>query len=127
VMVNIRNASVKKLLGEFARVAKDEPETYKAFIENFNRPLKEGLYSDYGNREQLEELVRFKSTKVEGWTSLAEYKERMAKDQKGIYYITGEKEHVLRKSPLLEAYKKNDIEVLIMDDEIDEIVIPSLM
>jgi len=126
VMANIRSASVKKLLGEFARIAKEEPETYLAFIEQYNRPLKEGLYSDYGNREALEDLVRFKSTKAEGWTSLAEYKERMGKDQKSIYYITGEKEHILRNSPLLEAYKKNDIEVLIMADEIDEIVIPSL-
>ena len=126
IMMNIRNASVKKLLGEFARIAKDEPETYTTFIGQFNRPLKEGLYSDYANREQLEDLVRFKSTKVEGWTSLAEYKERMGQDQKAIYYITGEKENVLRNSPLLEAYKKKDIEVLIMDDEIDEIVVPSL-
>lgn len=126
VMVNIKNASVKKILGEFARIAKEDPESYKTFVDNYNRPLKEGLYSDYGNREQLEELVRFKSTKVKGWTSLAEYKERMQKDQKAIYYITGEKEQVLRQSPLLEAYKKKDIEVLIMDDEIDEIVIPSL-
>jgi molecular chaperone HtpG len=126
IMSNIRNASVKKILSELARVAKEEPDTYTAFIQEFNRPLKEGLYSDYANREQLEELVRFKSSKVEGWTSLAEYKERMAQDQKAIYYITGEKEHVLRNSPLLEAYKKKDIEVLIMADEIDEIVVPSL-
>lgn len=126
IMSNIRNSSVKKLLQEFQRVAREEPDTWKTFVENFNRPLKEGLYSDFANRETLEELVRFKSTKVEGWTSLAEYKERMAKDQKAIYYITGEKEQTLRNSPLLEAYKKNDIEVLIMDDEIDEIVIPGL-
>lgn len=126
IMANIRNASVKKILSEFARIAKEEPETYTAFISEFNRPLKEGLYSDYANREQLEDLVRFKSSKIEGWTSLAEYKERMAKDQKAIYYITGEKEHVLRNSPLLEAYNKKDIEVLIMADEIDEIVVPSL-
>jgi molecular chaperone HtpG len=70
--------------------------------------------------------VRFKSTAVEGYTSLAEYKERMKDDQKAIYYITGEDEHTLRNSPLLEAYKKQDIEVLIMDDDIDEIVVPSI-
>ncbi|AFG38660.1 molecular chaperone HtpG [Spirochaeta africana] len=126
VMTNIRNSSVKKILGEFERLAKDEQEKYLEFIEQYNRPLKEGLYQDFGNRETLMELVRFKSTKVEGWTSLAEYKERMGEDQKAIYYITGSNEQVLRSSPLLEAYKKKDIEVLIMADDIDEIVVPSI-
>jgi molecular chaperone HtpG len=126
VMANIRSSAVKKLLGEFKRVADNEPETYTQFIEQFNRPLKEGLYSDFTNRDTLLELVRFKSTAVEGYTSLAEYKERMKEDQKAIYYITGEDENTLRNSPLLEAYKKRDIEVLIMDDDIDEIVVPSV-
>lgn len=126
VMSNIRNSSVKKVLGEFERLAKEDAEKYIDFIEQYNRPLKEGLYQDFTNRETLMDLVRFKSTKVEGWTSLAEYKERMAEDQKAIYYITGSNEQVLRSSPLLEAYKKKDIEVLIMSDDIDEIVVPSI-
>ncbi len=126
VMANIRQTSVKKLLGEFARLAEEEPEKYTKFVEQYNRPLKEGLYSDFTNREQLLELVRFKSTKVDGYTSLAEYKERMKPDQKAIYYITGEGEHTLRNSPLLEAYKQRDIEVLIADDDIDEVVIPMI-
>jgi molecular chaperone HtpG len=50
----------------------------------------------------------------------------MISDQKSIYYITGGDEHTLRSSPLLEAYKAKNIEVLIMDDEIDDIVIPSI-
>ncbi len=126
VMVNIRNQSVKKLLNEFARIAQEDKELYGKFIEQYNRPLKEGLYSDFGNREQLMDLVRYKSTKVEGFTSLAEYKERMLPDQKAIYYITGENEQTLRRSPLIEAYTKKDIEVLIMDDEIDEVVAPMI-
>jgi molecular chaperone HtpG len=124
IMVNIRNASVKKVLGEFQRLALEDKEKYNQFISQYNRPLKEGLYTDYGNRDILLELVRFKSTKVEGYTSLEEYVHRMLADQKAIYYITGDNEATLRNSPLLEAYKKKDIEVLIMDDEIDEIVIP---
>lgn len=126
VMVNIRTQSVKKILNELARVAAEEKETYKTFIEQFNRPLKEGLYSDFGNRDQLLELVRYKSTKVEGFTSLAEYKERMLPDQKAIYYVSGENEQTLRRSPLIEAYSKKEIEVLIMDDEIDELVLPMI-
>jgi molecular chaperone HtpG len=68
------------------------------------------------------ELVRVKSTKADGWTSLAEVKARAKEGQKGIYYITGGPAEVLRSSPLLEIYKKKDIEVLILDDEFDEIV-----
>jgi molecular chaperone HtpG len=126
VLANIRSASVKKLLNEFSRIAEEEPETYKTFIEQFNRPLKEGLYSDFANKDKLLELVRFKSTKVEGYTSLAEYVERMLPDQKAIYYVSGDDEKTLRNSPLLEAYRKKDLEVLIMDDEIDEVVVPMI-
>ncbi|HAK45217.1 MAG TPA: molecular chaperone HtpG [Spirochaeta sp.] len=127
VLEAIKSASVKKVLGEFKKISDNNPEKYKEFIEQYNRPLKEGVYSDYGNRESLLELIRYKSTEEDGWTSLAAYKERMKEDQKGIYYITGDNESTLRNSPLLEAYKKKGIEVLIMDDEIDEIVAPSIM
>jgi molecular chaperone HtpG len=127
VMNNIKSASVKKVLGELKRIALEDKDTYAEFIGQYNRPLKEGLYTDFGHREDLMELVRFKSTKADGYTSLAEYKDRMLPDQKAIYYITGDKESTLRNSPLLEAYKKKDIEVLIMDDDIDEIVVPGLM
>jgi len=70
--------------------------------------------------------VRFKSTAVDGWTSFAEYVSRMKSEQKHIYYITGGDEKTLRSSPLLEAYRAKEIEVLIMDDEIDDLVIPTL-
>jgi molecular chaperone HtpG len=88
--------------------------------------LKEGLYSDFANRDTLLELVYFKSTKSDEYTSLADYKARMKPDQKAIYYITGTHESNLRNSPLLELYHKKDIEVLIMDDEIDEIIVPTI-
>ncbi len=126
VLASIRSQSVKKLLNEFFRLAQEEPEKFKTFVKEFNRPLKEGLYSDYSNRDTLLELVRFRSTKTDGYTSLAEYKERMLPDQKAIYYVTGDNIETLRKSPLLEAYKKKDIEVLLMDDEVDEIVVPTI-
>jgi molecular chaperone HtpG len=126
IMANIRSASVKKVLGEFQSLAENNKETYDEFISQYNRPLKEGLYSDFANRDTLLELVRFKSTDRDGYVSLAEYKERMQEDQKAIYYIAGEKEDTLRNSPLLEAYRGKGIEVLIMDDEIDEIVVPAV-
>ena len=126
IMNQIRSTSVKKLLAEFKQLSENNAETYGKFIEEFNRPLKEGLYSDFTNRETLMELVRFKSTEAERYTSLAEYKDRMKEDQKAIYYVTGEDEETLRNSPLLEAYREKNIEVLLMDDDIDEIVVPTI-
>jgi molecular chaperone HtpG len=122
ILTAIRTASVKKVLGELKSIAADKPDEYKKFIDEYNRPLKEGLYSDFANRELLLDLVRVKSTKVEGWTSFAEVKARMKEGQKGIYFITGGPADTLRTSPLLEIYRKKDIEVLLLDDEIDEIV-----
>ena len=126
VMMTIRNASVKKLLSEFKKIADQNPELYTKFIEQYNRPLKEGLYQDYANRDELLELVRFKSTAVDGYTSFKAYKERMKADQKSIYYITGSDENTLRNSPLLASYKEKGIEVLLMTDSIDDIVLSSV-
>ncbi|MDR0475004.1 MAG: molecular chaperone HtpG [Treponema sp.] len=130
ILFNIKNASVKKLLGEFKALADDPSESgkekWETFISQYNRPLKEGLYQDFGSREQIQELVRFKSSAQEGRTGFADYVSRMKSDQKYIYYITGGDEKSLKASPLLEAYTAKGIEVLVMDDEIDEIVIPSL-
>ena len=133
ILVNIKNASVKKLLAEFKALAdragagdEEAKEKWETFVSQFNRPLKEGLYQDFGNREAIQELIRFKSSSVEGWTSFSDYVSRMNTDQKNIYYITGGDEKTLKASPLLEAYTAKGLEVLIMDDEIDDIVIPSL-
>ncbi len=122
VLTSIKTASVKKILSELKTIAVNDPEKYAQFIAEYNRPLKEGLYGDFANRETLLDLIRFKSTKVDGLTSLAEAKSRMQPEQKAIYYITGGSESMLRNSPLLEIYKKKDIEVLLLDDDIDEIV-----
>ncbi len=126
VLTTIKTASVKKILSELKSAANRDAEKYTGFIEQYNRPLKEGLYSDYANREMLLDLVRFKSTAVEGLTSLADAKGRMQEDQKSLYYITGGNEQLLRNSPLLELYKKKGIEVLILDDDIDEIVFSTI-
>lgn len=122
VLTTIKTASIKKILSELKTIATNNPEKYAQFIAEYNRPLKEGLYGDFANRETLLDLVRFKSTKVDGLTSLAEARSRMQPEQKALYYITGGSESMLRNSPLLEVYKNKDIEVLILDDDIDEIV-----
>ena len=122
VLTAIRTASVKKILSELKNIAEVNPEKYQQFIAEYNRPLKEGLYSDYANRELLLDLIRFKSTRSDGLSGLADVKSRMKEGQKSLYYITGGNESLLRTSPLLEIYKKKDIEVLILDDDFDEIV-----
>ena len=128
ILANIKQGSVKKILSEIKKLSKDE-EKYATFIEQYNRALKEGAYQDFTNKEAILELLRYKSTKTEAgkMTSLEAYKDRADSEQKAIYYIIGENENVMKNSPLLEAYKKNDIEVLICDDkEIDEIITPAL-
>ena len=149
ILSSIKTQSVKKLLSEFKKMAenskkalavaeaertdeqKEAIKKWAQFVSQYNRPLKEGLYTDFANKDDLSELIRFKSTAEEGtgennWTSFADYVQRMKTDQKAIYYITGGDEKNLRASPLLEAYKAKGFEVLIMNDDIDDIVIPML-
>ena len=127
ILANIKQSSVKKILSEIKKLSKDE-EKYSQFISQYNRALKEGVYQDYTNKESILELLRYKSTADEKkLTSLEDYKQRANSEQKAIYYIVGDNEKVLRNSPLIESYKKNGIEVLILDDkEIDEIVTPTI-
>lgn len=125
ILNSIRSSSVKKLLGEFKKLADSDKEKYEKFIAEYNRPLKEGLYSDYEHRDDLLELVRFMTSNTDyEWTSFADYVQRMKEGQKAIYYITGGDKNALMHSPHLEAYKAKGFEVLIMPDEIDDIVIP---
>ena len=127
ILANIKQSSVKKILSEIKKLSKDE-EKYSQFISQYNRALKEGVYQDYTNKESILELLRYKSTNDDKkLTSLEDYKQRANSEQKAIYYIVGDNEKVLRNSPLIESYKKNGIEVLILDDkEIDEIVTPTI-
>jgi len=124
ILANIKQNSVKKIL---SAIKKLEGEDAKIFTKEYNRVIKEGIYSDFANKETLLEIVRYKSSAVEGMISLDDYISRANSEKKEIYYIIGKNEKTLRNSPLLEAYKKANIEVLIMDDEeIDSIVTPMI-
>jgi molecular chaperone HtpG len=127
VMANIKQASVKKILNEIKKLAKDE-DKFAEFTAQYNKPIKEGIYQDHMNKDLLLEIVRYKSTNDDTkMTSLKDYKDRANSEQKAIFYIVGDDERVLRNSPLMESYKKNDIEVLILDDkEIDEVITPAI-
>jgi len=124
ILANIKQNSVKKILREIKKLEGEESET---FTSQYNKVIKEGIYMDQTNKDILLDIVRYKSSTETGLVSLESYVSRGDSEKKEIYYITGENEQVLRNSPLLEAYKKASIEVLIMDDkEIDEIVTPMI-
>ena len=86
--------------------------------------IKEGVYQDYENKDSLLDLLRFSSTTTEGSVSLQDYIDRMKPEQKTIYYLIGDNQSSLKDSPLLEMYNKKDIEVLLLDDEVDEVIMP---
>lgn len=124
ILANIKQHSVKKIL---EAIKKLEGEDFDRFVSQYNRVIKEGIYTDFTNKETLLEIVRYKSSSQEGMVSFDDYISRADSEKKEIYYIIGEDERVLRNSPLLEAYKKANIEVLIMDDyEVDSIVTPMI-
>ena len=124
ILATIKSASTKKIISEIEVLQKDE-EKYAKFYKEFGRCIKEGVYSDFENKEKLLELLRFQSSKSEGKEiSFKAYKERMKEGQKAIYYLQGEDLELLKNSPLLESYQKQEIEVLFFGDEIDGFVMP---
>ena len=122
ILANIKSASVKKILGEIENLSKDT-QKYKIFHNEFGKLLKEGLYSDFENKERLLNLCRFTSTKGD-FVALKDYKANAKNDS--IYYLIGSDLELLKSSPLLEKYAKDDIEVLLLSDEIDSFVMPSV-
>ena len=124
ILANIKQTATKKILQSIKKLKGEDAET---FTQEYNKVIKEGIFQDYTNKELLLDIVRYKSSSQEGMVSFEDYISRGDSEKKEIYYIIGEEEKVLRNSPLLEAYKKANIEVLIMDDkEIDTIVTPSI-
>lgn len=122
ILANIKSASVKKILSEIENLSKDT-QKYRIFHNEFGKLLKEGLYSDFENKERLLNLCRFTSTKGD-FVALKDYKANAKNDS--IYYLIGSDLELLKSSPLLEKYAKDDIEVLLLSDEIDSFVMPSV-
>jgi len=124
ILANIKQNATKKILQAIKKLKGEDADI---FTSEYNKVIKEGIFQDHTNKELLLDIVKYKSSTEEGMVSFADYISRGDSEKKEIYYIAGEDENVLRNSPLLEAYKKANIEVLIMDDkEIDEIVSPSI-
>jgi len=124
ILANIKQNSTKKILQAIKKLSGEDADT---FVEQYNRVVKEGIYTDHVNKELLLDIVKYKSSTQEGLVSFEEYISRGNSEKKEIYYIIGGDENVLRNSPLLEAYNKASIEVLILDDEeVDSIVTPMI-
>ncbi|MEI8033128.1 MAG: molecular chaperone HtpG [Chlorobiaceae bacterium] len=128
VMAKIRQILTGKILGWFETLAKEQPEKFKTFYKAFGPLVKIGLNTDFTNRDKLIELLRFESTKTaEGeYVTLKEYCERMASEQKEIYYHSGSSRAQLLAHPNLEYFQEKGIEVLLLSDPVDVFVIPSI-
>ncbi|MDA3971372.1 MAG: molecular chaperone HtpG [Desulfobulbaceae bacterium] len=113
-----------RLLKHLGKLATKDPETYATIWKTFGIFLKEGATSDYMHRDAIAKLLRFESSKSEPGQQipLAEYVERMGEEQKEIYYINGPSRKAIESGPYLEAFKKNDIEVIYTMEPIDDFV-----
>ncbi|WJM09540.1 molecular chaperone HtpG [Paenibacillus sp. PK1-4R] len=117
---NIKN----KIKSQLQSLLKDERENYEKFYQAFGRQLKYGVYSDYGvNKDTLQDLLLFTSSKESKLVSLDEYVSRMPEDQKYIYYASGESISRIEKLPQIEGVLEKGYEVLYFTDDIDEFAI----
>ncbi|MGW0250680.1 molecular chaperone HtpG [Nocardia goodfellowii] len=124
----IRKRLVKKVLSTVKDLRNAEDQTnYQTFWKEFGRVLKEGLLSDFDNRETILQVSSFASTHSESeLTTLAQYLERMPEGQEQIYYMTGESRQQIESSPHIEAFKAKGREVLILTDPVDEMWVSSV-
>ncbi len=118
VLARIRRAVTNRVLSELKTRAKDA-EGYAKFWENFGGVLKEGVWETGEHQKDVAALLRFRSTAVEGWTSLADYVSRMKEGQEAIHILVGDDPAALARSPQLEGYRARGIEVLLLSDQID--------
>lgn len=116
----IKSSLTRKVLDILKKMKQDKVEEYGKFWKMFGTVLKEGIISDSRNREQLLKLCLLDSSGG-GVTTIEQYVQAMRDGQKNIYYITGAGIENLKNSPKLEAFKKKNLEVLLLGDAIDEI------
>ncbi len=127
--IEVINKNVtKKVLDTLADMKKNSYETYVDFNREFGRILKEGIHYDFARKEQLADLLLFRSTKTDPgkYTTLQEYLKNMPIAQSGIYYLTGKADDNILQSPYLEAFREKGYEVLILTDDIDDVIMSSL-
>ncbi len=126
---SMRSALTKRVLDMLTKMAKNDPEQYQSFWDEFGNVIKEGPADDMGNKDKIAGLLRFSTTHddaAEQTHSLANYIERMSEGQDKIYYIYAESHNTAKNSPHLEILRKKGFEVLLLSDRIDEWMMSSL-
>jgi len=128
LLEKIKSNLTAKVLSTLDEMKSKELDAYTSFYKELGIVLKEGLSSDWSNREKLADLLLFESTKTEArkFTSLGKYVEGMSEGQDEIYYLIGESRELVEQSPHLEALKAQGREVLLMTEPIDEFVVEAL-
>ncbi len=147
VVVKIRQTLTRRVLSCIEGLADRDPAAFLTFWESFGIVLKEGVARDFEHREQVGKLLRFYSSfsgklaaeaapaedeektrtpQTEGLVSLQDYVDRMKSDQEKIFYLSGESRPGVEQSPLLEAFRRHDLEVLYLTDPVDEWVVGSM-
>ena len=117
----------KKIKGALEDLLKNDREKYEEFFKSFGLQLKYGVYEDFGaHKETLQNLILFKSTHEDKYTTLQEYVERMKENQDLIYYACGQSIEQINLLPQMERLKDKGYEVLYFTDEVDEFAAFSL-
>ncbi len=124
----IRGVLTKRFIKDLENKAKRKPEDYESFWKAFNPFIKEGVTTDWENREALAKLLRFESSMTEAGklTNLDEYLTRAKEEQKEIYFLFGPNRKAIESGPYLEAFKARDIEVIFVYEPVDEFVMSNL-
>jgi len=127
-VTQIRKWLTKKILDSLQELYEKEHSRYLECWEQFGRALKEGVSSDYDNKDRILSLLLFQSSgDPEKLTTLKGYVERMKEGQSEIYYLTGESRSIVENSPHLEAFKEKGYEVLYLVEPVDELLMQSMM
>jgi molecular chaperone HtpG len=129
MMRQIRRALTNRLVKELETLAKDRPDDYRTFWREFGPFLKEGIATDPTSHDLLRDLLRFHSSKAESeeeLISLGDYVSCMKKDQKAIYYVLGDELKSVVRSPHLDYFRANDIEVLYLVGPLDSFMMLTL-
>ena len=128
IMQKISENIEKKIVDKLKDLKKVDFDKYVSFWKNFGEHIKYGIYSTYGaKKDLLQDILIFHSLNSEDkYIALSEYKEKMNKGQKCIYYASGENLDAIKLLPQIERYRKNNVDVLLLDQKIDEFCIMML-
>lgn len=127
LMARIKKILSNQVIQRLKELAAREPDLYVRFWDEFGQLIKEGVATDDDHREELSNLLRFRSTtNPDHWSSLEDYLERMKPGQNGIYYILGDDRNSVSRSPHLDYFQSHCYEVLTLTDPVDSFLVLSL-